>query len=169
MNTRRGVYLVRTDRWYIERLVWLVAGIDILGSSLLAWQAHPYWALSILFVGLCSIAVAITGFCIVGNLFYRMGLEPLLQKAPDPGHGNERQTWYVMQTDRWFLERRIYLVVGINLSIASVLSIIHSPWWLAFTGFVGTATVVFPTTGYCIMANMLYRMGAEPRLQKLAA
>ena len=69
-----------------------------------------------------------------------------------------------MQTDRWYLERRIYLAVGINLTIASVLSLVHSPWWLLFPGFVGAAMLVFATTGFCIMANSLYWMGAEPRL-----
>ena len=48
-----------------------------------------------------------------------------------------------MQTDRWYLERRIYLAVGINLTIASVLSLVHSPWWLLFPGFVGAAMVWF--------------------------
>jgi hypothetical protein len=71
---------------------------------------------------------------------------------------------YFMQTDAWYLERRIYLAVGINISIASVLSLVHSPWWLAFTAFVGSAMVWFAATGYCIMANGLYWLGAEPRL-----
>jgi hypothetical protein len=69
-----------------------------------------------------------------------------------------------MQTDRWYLERRIYMAVGINISIASVLSLVHSPWWLSFTGFVGVAMVWFAATGFCIMANGLYWLGAEPRL-----
>jgi hypothetical protein len=69
-----------------------------------------------------------------------------------------------MQTDRWYLERRIYLAVGINISLASILSLLHSPWWLAFTGFVGVAMVWFAATGFCIMANGLYWLGAEPRL-----
>ena len=72
-----------------------------------------------------------------------------------------------MQTDRWYLERRIYLAVGINLTVASVLSLVHSPWWLLFTGFVGGAMVWFAATGYCIMANGLYWLGAEPRLAPL--
>jgi hypothetical protein len=80
-----------------------------------------------------------------------------------PGRGK----WYFMQIDGWYLERRIYLAVGINLTIASVLSIVHSPWWLTFTGFVGVAMVWFAATGYCIMANGLYWLGAEPRLAPL--
>jgi hypothetical protein len=42
--------------------------------------------------------------------------------------------------------------------------LLHSPWWLAFTGFVGAAMVWFAATGFCIMANGLYWLGAEPRL-----
>jgi hypothetical protein len=69
-----------------------------------------------------------------------------------------------MQTDRWYLERRIYLAVGINLTVASVLSLVHSAWWLVFPAFVGLAMLVFAATGFCIMANSLYWLGAEPRL-----
>jgi hypothetical protein len=39
-----------------------------------------------------------------------------------------------------------------------------SPGWLYFTGFVGSATIVFAFTGFCIMANLLYRLGAEPKM-----
>jgi hypothetical protein len=93
----------------------------------------------------------------VGNVLYRLGFEPMLG---DPG----RRGLYFMQTDRWYLERRIYLAVGCNLTIASLLSLVHSPWWLLFTGFVGAAMVWFAATGFCIMANGLYWLGAEPRL-----
>jgi hypothetical protein len=69
-----------------------------------------------------------------------------------------------MQTDSWYLERRIYLAVGINISIASVLVLAYSPWVTLFTAFVGGAMVWFAATGFCVMANGLYWLGAEPRL-----
>ena len=37
-------------------------------------------------------------------------------------------------------------------------------WFSDLTGFVGAAMVGFAATGYCIMANGLYWLGAEPRL-----
>jgi len=80
-----------------------------------------------------------------------------------PG-ANRNSRIYFMQTDRWYLERYIYLFVGVNLSISSMLARFVSPYWLLFTGFVGSATIVFSFTGFCIMANLLYRLGAEPRL-----
>jgi len=158
MALRRGIYMVPTNRWYIERTVWLIAGIVLLASTSLAAFVHPLWIVLTIATALASIAVSLTGFCIVGNVLYRLGFEPMLQ---DPVR---RGGFYFMQTDRWYLERRIYLAVGCNLTVASVLSLAHSPWWLLFTGFVGAAMVWFAGTGFCIMANGLYWLGAEPRL-----
>ena len=159
MSTRSKLYIVPTDRWYIERTVWLVAGVVLLVGTTLAALVDPRWILLVIATGIASIAVALTGFCIVGNVLARLGFEPALARP-----GWKRGDLYFMQTDAWFLERRIYLVVGINLVLASCLSLLHSPWWLAFTGFVGVAMVWFAATGFCIMANGLYWLGAEPRL-----
>ena len=159
MSAPSKLYIVPTDRWYIERSVWLVAGVVLLVATALAALADPWWVLAIVATGASSIVVALTGFCVVGNILVRFGFEPALaRRGWKPGE------LYVMQTDRWFLERRIYLVVGFNLIVASTLSLLHSPWWLAFTGFVGGAMVWFAATGFCIMANGLYWLGAQPRL-----
>ena len=159
MAFRSGVYIVPTDKWYIERTVWLIAGVVLLTATTLAWLVQPLFVLLVIATGASSILVAFTGFCIVGNLLQRLGFRGRLTD-PDPA----RSGWYFLRTDSWYLERRIYLAVGINISIASVLSLVHSPWWLAFTGFVGGAMIWFAATGYCIMATGLYWLGAEPRL-----
>ena len=159
MPLRSGVYIVPTHRWYIERTVWLIAGFVLLISTTLAALVNPWWILLVIATGIASVVVALTGFCIVGSVLQLLGFKPMLgRSAPTPGN------LYFMQTDRWYLERRIYVTVGVNISIASVLSILHSPWWLLFTGFVGTAMVWFAATGYCILANLLYWLGTEPRL-----
>jgi hypothetical protein len=159
MKFRSGIYIVPTNRWYIERTVWLIAGVVLLVMTSLAALVNPRFAIGIIVVGVASVGTALTGFCAVGNLLKRLGFTPKLGR-PGPTPGN----LYFMQTDRWYLERRIYLAVGINISIASVLSMVFTPWWLAFTGFVGAAMVWFAATGFCIMANGLYWLGAEPRL-----
>lgn len=161
MPLRTGVYIVPTHRWYIERTVWLVAGFVLLAATALATFADPLWVLLVIATGVVSIGVGLTGYCPVGNVLYRLGFTPMLG-AP----GASR--FYRMQTDSWYLERRIYVAVGINISVASVLSLVHSPWWLGFTAFVGAAMVWFAATGYCIMANGLYWLGAEPRLRPAA-
>jgi hypothetical protein len=162
MALRSGIYIVPTDRWYIERTVWLIAGCVLLTATSLSALVNPLWVLLVVATAAASIGVSLTGFCLVGNLLSRLGFTPMLAR-PDWAPGR----LYFMQTDRWYLERRIYLAVGINLSIASTLSLVHSPWWLLFDGFVGAAMVWFAATGFCIMANGLYWLGAEPRLAPL--
>ena len=54
--------------------------------------------------GLFSINVAFTGFCPVGNILKVAGLTPML--------GDDSSRLYFLQTDRWYLERQIYLAVG---------------------------------------------------------
>ena len=158
MSTSSRVYIVPTHQWYVERTVWLIAGLVLLTFTALAAFADPRWILGVVATGVASITVALTGFCVVGNVLRLFGFTPMLG---DPQRSGK---FYFMQTDRWFLERRIYLAVGINISIASMLSLVHSSWWLGFTGFVGGAMVWFAATGFCIMANGLYWLGAEPRL-----
>jgi hypothetical protein len=164
MSTHPGFYVVPTERWYIERTVWLIAGIVILAATALALWVHPLAVLLVVATAFVSIGVGLTGFCPVGNVLARLGMAPNLARP-----GWKPGDLYFMQTDSWYLERRIYVAVGINLTIASALSLLHSPWWLAFTGFVGGAMVWFAATGFCIMANALYWMGAEPRLAPMAA
>lgn len=163
MALRAGVYIVPTHRWYIERTVWLIAGIVLLGGSALSLLSDPRWILMVTATGLVSINVAFTGFCPVGNVLRLFGFTPMLGAA-----ALTRSNLYFMQTDRWYLERRIYLAVGFNISLASVLTMVHSIWWTSFIVFVGAAMVWFAATGYCIMANMLYWLGAEPRLNPQA-
>ena len=44
MALRRGIYIVPTNAWYIERTVWLVAGVVLLAATGLALFAHPlFW------------------------------------------------------------------------------------------------------------------------------
>jgi hypothetical protein len=159
MALRKGVYIVPTHRWYIERTVWLVAGVVLLTGTALAYWVNPFFVLLVIATGIASVTVSLTGFCIVGNILARLGFTPMLGEE-----AGKRGNWYFMKTDKWYLERRIYLAVGINISIASVLSLVWTPWFLAFTAFVGGAMIWFAATGYCIMANGLYWLGAEPRL-----
>jgi hypothetical protein len=159
MMSRSGIYVVPTHRWYIERTVWLIAGIVLLGSTLLAALVNPLWILGVTATGLVSINVAFTGFCPIGNVLRLLGFQPMLgAKTPT------RSNLYFLQTDKWYLERRIYLTVGINICIASILVLAHSTWWTLFTAFVGAAMVWFAATGYCVLANILLWLGAEPRL-----
>jgi hypothetical protein len=129
----------------------------LVSCTLLAVLVNPLWILGVIATGLVSINVALTGFCPIGNVLKLLGFKPALA-APNSGK------LYFLQTDSWYLERRIYVTVGVNITLGSILFLAHSPWWGLFTGFVGTAMIWFASTGLCILANVLYWIGAEPRL-----
>ena len=52
MAPRTGVYIVPTHRWYIERTVWLTAGLVLLLGTLLAVLLDPLWILLVTVTGL---------------------------------------------------------------------------------------------------------------------
>ncbi|MGA9210197.1 MAG: hypothetical protein WB347_20540, partial [Terriglobales bacterium] len=56
-----------------------------------------------------------------------------------------------------------------NVTLGSILFLAHSQWWGLFIAFVGAAMVWFAASGLCILANLLYWIGAEPRLKPEAA
>jgi len=156
--TRSGFYIVPTDRWYIERTVWLIAGLVLLVSTLLAVTLNSLFIFGVIATGLVSVNEAFTGFCPIGTLLKRLGFTGALEQP-------QGDSLYFLQTDSWYLERRIYITVGVNITVGAILFLLHSPWWALFPAFVGMAMVWFASTGFCILANILYWIGAEPRLR----
>lgn len=74
------MYIAQTDSWYLERIIWLIAGIFALGSALLAWLHSPYWLILAGLVGINLIVFALTGFCLMANIVYKLGAKPRLSK-----------------------------------------------------------------------------------------
>lgn len=72
---------------------------------------------------------------------------------------------YIAKTDGWYLERIIWLIAGIFTLASAILAAMHSPWWLVLTGLVGVNLIVFALTGFCLMANILSKLGAGSRIQ----
>ncbi len=72
---------------------------------------------------------------------------------------------YIAKTDKWFMERIIWLIAGVFTLTGTVLTLIHSTYWLILTGLVGVNLIIFATTGFCIMANILYKLGAKPVIE----
>ena len=67
------MYMARKDTWYLERIIWLVAGALALASALLSWLHSPYWMILAGFVGINLIIFAVTGFCTMANILYYFG------------------------------------------------------------------------------------------------
>jgi Protein of unknown function (DUF2892) len=73
---------------------------------------------------------------------------------------------YIASTDSWYLERAVFLVAGIFTLASALLAWLYSPYWLIFTAFIGINLIIFGATGFCLMANILYKLGLKPRLQR---
>ena len=73
---------------------------------------------------------------------------------------------YLAQNDSWYLERLTWLAVGLFTLTGVLLAWLVSPWWLILPGLVGLNLTIFGLTGFCIGANIFYKLGAKPRLQK---
>ncbi len=69
---------------------------------------------------------------------------------------------YLAESRKWYLERAIWLVAGVFVLAATTLSVVHSPYWLILNALVGINLVIFAATGFCIMANLLVRLGLRP-------
>jgi hypothetical protein len=77
------MYLLKTDTWYLERIIFLMAGILVLASSILAWVHSIYWLILTLLVGLNLFILAVTGFCPSAILFNKMGVKSRLGQTKE--------------------------------------------------------------------------------------
>lgn len=71
------MYLASTDKWYLERLVWLIAGIIVLTSTLLGVYTSKYWFILTGLAGFNMIIFSLTGFCPMAVILNKAGIKPL--------------------------------------------------------------------------------------------
>lgn len=67
------MYMAKTDSWYLERVIWLVAGTFTLTGTILAWLHSMWWLILTALVGVNLIIFALTGFCVMANILYSLG------------------------------------------------------------------------------------------------
>jgi hypothetical protein len=99
--TRAGIYIVPTNRWYIERTVWLISGIVLLSSTALALLVNKLFIFGVIATGV-SISVGLNRVCPVGNVLKILGFSGMLSN-PKAGAG------IACQIDKWYPEQRIYV------------------------------------------------------------
>ena len=67
------MYIASTKTWYLERFIRLLAGILVFGSVVLGFTVHPGFFTFTGFVGLMLVIFALTGFCPMSIILYRLG------------------------------------------------------------------------------------------------
>jgi hypothetical protein len=59
------------------------------------------------------------------------------------------------------LDRVVFAFAGSFILFSVILSVIHSPYWLFFTGFVGVNLFQSSITGFCPLAVVLKKAGLK--------
>ncbi len=60
------------------------------------------------------------------------------------------------------LDRLVLGFAGTMILISLLLSLVHSPYWLWFTAFVGANLLQSSITGFCPLAIILKKIGVKP-------
>ncbi len=60
------------------------------------------------------------------------------------------------------IDRIVMAFAGAMILISILLSLIHSPYWLFFTAFVGANLLQAAFTGFCPLAIILKKLGIKP-------
>ena len=71
------MWKARTDKWYLERFIWLIAGTVVTGGITLGLTVTPYWFILPLLAGCNMIIFSLTGFCPMAILLHKLGIRPL--------------------------------------------------------------------------------------------
>ncbi len=74
------MYRAKRGFWYLERIIWLIAGIFVLLSSMLSIFHSRYWLILTFLVGINLVILSFTGFCLMANLLKALGARPLLEE-----------------------------------------------------------------------------------------
>lgn len=72
------MYLLKTDTWYVERIVFLIAGCVNTLSIILILAHSIYWLILTGFVSANLLVFAFTGFCPSAVLLEKAGVRSLL-------------------------------------------------------------------------------------------
>ncbi len=65
------------------------------------------------------------------------------------------------------LERWIRMIAGTFILVSVALSRLHSPYWLLFTAFVGANLLQSSLTNWCLMEDLLRKLGVREQHAKL--
>lgn len=60
------------------------------------------------------------------------------------------------------IDRLVMRFAGTMILVSLLLSLVHSPYWLWFTAFVGANLLQSSFTGFCPLAIILKKLGIKP-------
>jgi len=64
-----------TSKWYIERIVWLVAGSVVLSGTLLGYFLNKLFFIFPVLAGTNMVIFSLTGFCLLAVILEKFGVK----------------------------------------------------------------------------------------------
>lgn len=74
MSNKEKMYRLNIKDWNIIRMVFLIAGMFIVGSSLLSLLVNKSWLYFLMFVGLMLVNFSLTGYCPLAIILDKVGV-----------------------------------------------------------------------------------------------
>lgn len=69
------MFRLDTSKWYIERIVWLVAGTVVLTFTILGYFVHRFFFIFPVLAGINMIIFSLTGFCPLAIILSKIGIK----------------------------------------------------------------------------------------------
>jgi hypothetical protein len=79
---QKKIYRQETDHWYVERIIFLVAGIFVVFSETMTLLSHPNFHYFALLVGVMLISFSLTGYCPLAIVATKLGARGKKQNLP---------------------------------------------------------------------------------------
>jgi hypothetical protein len=77
------MYLAKIDRWYLERIIWFMAGVVSLAGVTLGIMVNKWWLALNVLVGMNMLILSVTGFCLMAVILKAVGAKPRLCRVSE--------------------------------------------------------------------------------------
>ncbi len=74
------MYKLKIDSWYLERILFLIAGVFVLGSVILGFWVNSNFFYFAGFVGFALLIFGLTGRCVMAVILEKFGAKGRLNK-----------------------------------------------------------------------------------------
>lgn len=74
------MFRTNTENWYLERVLWLLAGVFVLAGTTLAATVSIWWLVLPALVGANLLIFSLSGYCVMAHILNRAcGISPAIK------------------------------------------------------------------------------------------
>ncbi len=76
------MFIAKKSSWYLERVIWLVAGSIVLIGTILSVMVNKLFIILPILAGINLIIFSLSGFCLMANILVKIGFKPCCNERP---------------------------------------------------------------------------------------